>query len=560
MKSFLKLLSKEIKNKKTISPKEILKLRNKLAREYSPKQLPSLVEILLSSNLPIITKPTKTISGVAPIAIMTKPFKCPHVKKGIGPCIMCPGGPNSFFGDVPQSYTGKEPATLRAIRNKYDPYLQIFNRLEQYIVLGHNIDKVELIIMGGTFLSFPLRYQKEFITYALKALNDFSIFFTPNFNINKFKKFFELPSKDIGNKERINKIQEKLLKLKSSSQLKKEQKRNETSNIRCVALVIETRPDYGKLKHGNLMLDYGCTRVELGVQTTNDFVLKKIKRGHTVKDSVDSIRILKDLGFKIGFHGMIGLPNITPKEDLEILKEYFSNSKFKPDLLKIYPCMVLKGTKLYDLYKNKKFNPITTKEAMKLIAEFKKFIPSYCRVSRIQRDISSNIVEDGVDKTNFRQLLHNYMKEHNIICNCIRCREPKNKKISEIKYLIKEYEASRGKEFFISAEDTKNNLILGFCRLRFPSSLLRKEITKNSALIRELHVYGTLTKIGKPGLIQHKGIGKKLMNIAENICIKNNKKKLLVLSGIGVRPYFKKLKYQKEGPYMSKKLQSPNVL
>ena len=571
-KDYFKEIIGLIKQKKP-NKKQLARLKTKLCKKYKLKKIPIDIDILLNADekdIPkikkyLLTKPTRTISGVAVVAIMTKPLKCPHVKTGKGPCIMCPGGPKSSFGSVPQSYTGKEPATRRALRNKFDPYLQVMNRLEQYVVIGQVPEKIELIIMGGTFPSFPKKYQEDFVKYALKAMNDFSLlFFNKNeFDVVKFKEFFELPG-DIKDKKRQKSIFKKLANIKNTIKkipLKKENKkiiledeqlRNEKSNIKCVGLTIESRPDYAKLEHGNEMLRLGATRVELGVQTIYEKVLEKIKRGHSVKDSIESTRVLKDLGFKINYHIMPGLPNVSKEKDLAALKEYFSNSKFRPDMLKIYPCMVLKGTKLYELWKKGKFRPLTTKKAVDLLIEFKKYIPAYCRVQRIQRDIPTFMTEAGVDKTNLRQYIQKLMNEKNIKCRCIRCREIGDKEIKKIIIKKIKYKASKGIEYFISAES--EDKIVGFCRLRFPSQQLRKEITKNSALVRELHVFGPAVGFGKKGIVQHRGVGKGLLKEAEKIAKENGKDKVIVISGVGVRNYYRKVGYKKEGVYMVKKL------
>lgn len=556
MLQFYQELITELK-KKDFTTKETTKLKRALCIKHNLKNIPTNVEILLHStpqDFPILkkkllTKPTRSISGVAPVAIMTKPIACPH-----GKCIMCPGGPANAFGDVPQSYTGKEPATMRGIRNNYDPYLQVFNRLEQYAVLGHNFEKVELILMGGTFLAYEKSYQEEFTKYSFKALNDFSKnFFKDNeFDYLKFKQFFELPA-DLNNQEHINRIHQKILSIKGECTLQQEQKINETTKIRCVALCIETKPDYGLLEHGNQLLKLGCTRVEIGIQSVYDAVLKKINRGHTTKETIKSIRTLKDMGFKITGHYMPGLPLTDKKRDLAGLKKLFSHANYRPDTLKIYPCMVAPGTKLYEEFQLGQFTPITAKEAAELIVKFKKYIPEYCRIMRIQRDVPTSQWTAGVEMTNLRQYItQNYQFQ----CRCIRCREPQNKKISlkYIKIKVTKYEASKGKEFFIAIEDKKNDLILGFCRLRFPSQQLRPEITKDSALIRELHVYGTATSIGETGNVQHQGFGKQLMQKAEEIAKKNKKKKIIVISGIGVREYYQKIGYKLEGPYMVKEI------
>ena len=562
--------------KENPSKRQLNTLKNKLCSKYKIKQPPTDIQILLHSTpeqaekLKLITKPTRTISGVAVVAVMSYPFSCPH-----GKCLMCPGGPASVFGDVPQSYTGKEPATMRALRNKFDPYFQVMNRLEHYIVMGQSPEKVELIIMGGTFPSFNKKYQENFIKNCFKAMNDFSELFYKKgkLDFTVFKKFFELPGK-VDDPVRAKNIHTKFkkLKLKSKKSLESEQKRNENSNIRCVGLTLETRPDYAKLKQGNEMLKLGCTRVELGVQSVYDSALKKIQRGHSVRDTIESFAILKDLGFKINAHYMLGLPGVSRKKDLEGLRELFSNSDFKPDMLKLYPCMVVEGTKLYDLWKKKKYKPLTTKQAGEIIAEAKRFIPGYLRIMRIQRDIPSYMTAAGVDRTNLRQYVAELTKKKKIRCRCIRCREiGRAKKIGKPAVKVMHYRASEGREFFISAEDKYNNLF-GFCRLRFVNRSLRKEITEDSALIRELHVYGPAAGIGKSqkskisgkletslkfqtkGKVQHKGLGKKLLAEAEEISKTYNKKKIIIISGIGVRNYYKKLKYKKEGPYMVKKI------
>ena len=584
LESFNKEIIEKLKQKH-ISKQVLSKLKVKLCAKHKLKQIPTDIQILLNTpekdinkiRKNLITKPTRSISGVAVIAIMTKPYKCPH-----GKCDMCPGGPDSEFGNVPQSYTGKEPATMRAIRNKYDPYLQVFNRLEQYIVMGHMPDKAELIIMGGTFPSLPKIYQKNFIKLALKAMNDFSkLFFKNNdLDIKIFKSFFALPA-DVSDPDRAKLIRKKLLELKnkSKSKLEKEQKRNEKSKIRCVGLTIETRPDYGGTEQGNFMLSLGATRIELGIESVYNETLKKINRGHDLNTSIKSIRKLKDLGFKLNFHYMPGLPDTSLKKDLAGMKSLFTNPDFKPDMLKIYPCMVTKGTNLYKKWKSLDFTPLTTMQAAHLIAEFKRFIPPYCRVMRVQRDIPSYQIEAGVDRTNLRQYVHQICRDKKIKCKCIRCREigrakktvilnkPGNKKttgkiknagkiIGKISINIINYKASCGTEFFISAEDRQNNAIIGFSRLRFPSESLRKEITKDSALIRELHVYGSALAVGSKSKkeSQHRGWGQKLLKTAEAIARKNKKKKIIIISGIGTREYYRKLGYKKQGPYMIKYL------
>ncbi|MFC1775000.1 tRNA uridine(34) 5-carboxymethylaminomethyl modification radical SAM/GNAT enzyme Elp3 [Nanoarchaeota archaeon] len=553
-KEFYRELEKELKGKQ-VSARELAKIKNKLCKKYKVTKVPTNVEILTRvPDTKLKTKPVRSQSGVIPIAVMTAPHKCPH-----GKCIYCPGGVDSSFGDVPQSYTGKEPSCMRAIRNNYDPYLIVMNRLQQFVLLGHNPQKVELIIQGGTFPSTDIVYQKEVIMYCFKALNDFSdLFFDSNeMNFEKFKEFFELPG-DINDDSRATKIHEKLLKLKKKSNLPAEQFRNEKSKIKCVGLTIETRPDWGKTDVAYTLLDLGCTRVELGVQSVYDSVLKTIERGHTVNDTIESIRILKDFGFKICAHVMPGLPGVSYEKDLKGLKELFNNPDFRPDMLKIYPCQVSKGTKLYDSWKEGKYKPLDANTAAKMIAEFKEVIPRYCRIQRILRDVPTKHWEDGVEFTNLRQYIHDKYTPN---CKCIRCKEPKDSVDHEsIKLHVESYEASKGKEFFISLVDREDNLI-GFCRVRIPYESHGLEITDNCVLIRELHVNGIALGIGdgskdKDNKIQHKGYGKILLLEAEKLAKELGKNKVVVISGIGVRDYYRKLGYVLEGKYMVKILDS----
>lgn len=464
-------------------------------------------------------KPVRTISGVAPVSIMTHPHRCPH-----GKCIFCPGGVE--YG-TPQSYYGNEPTLMRAIENNFDPYYQVRSRLTQYIVNGHIPDKVELIIMGGTFLATPLDYQDWFVTNALEAMNNF-----PN---EKTQGFVYLEDAQL---------------------------RNETAKIRCVGMTVETKPDWGKEWHADQMLRLGVTKVELGVQTIYDDILKKTNRGHTVKDSIESTRILKDSGFKIVYHIMLGLPGSDPDKDLNTIKEIFSNPDFMPDMLKIYPTLVVETAPLAELWKRGLYKPYDTETLVELISEAYRYIPRWVRIMRIQRDIPAQVILAGNKKGNLRELVEKRAIEKGIPINEIRYREVgiawlhgrgKPTNISLRKY---EYEASQGIEVFLSFE-SENDLIIGYLRLRKPYKPHRKEIDEKTTIVRELHVYGEEVPIGekKEGAFQHKGFGSKLLAEAERVSVEEfDAKKIAVLSGIGVREYYRKKGYVKEGQYMVKHL------
>ncbi|MBI5390490.1 tRNA uridine(34) 5-carboxymethylaminomethyl modification radical SAM/GNAT enzyme Elp3 [Candidatus Woesearchaeota archaeon] len=552
-----------IKEKKP-SKDEITKKKILLCKQFKQKDIPSDIEVYMQAKTEDLsairtllqTKPMRTGSGVTVVATMTKPWVCPH-----GTCTFCPGGLKSFYGDTPKSYTGKEPSTMRGRRNDYDPYRIVFNRLQQYVLLGQNPEKVDQIIMGGTFPAMPRMYQEEFVYYSFKAYNDFSdLFFREGvFDIDAFKMFFELPG-DQHDKGREERIKEKILSLKKRNKktLEEEQERNETAAIRCIGITIETKPDWGLLKHGLEMLRLGATRVELGIQTVYNEILAVVNRGHTLEDSKRSIAELRDLGFKLNFHMMPGLPTpeggrVDRERDIDSLRTIFENPEFRPDMLKIYPCMVMPGTALEEDYKQGRFIPLTTKKAADVIVEGMRYVPEYCRIMRMQRDIPTNATTAGVDRTNLKQYVDILAEERNVKCRCIRCREVRAQVITAAPELvIREYTASNGKEFFISAE--AEDKIFGFVRLRLPPRSLHPTITLTSALIRELHVYGQAVGIGKSGegKVQHKGLGRKLMAKAEEIAKAEGKDKMIVISGVGAREYYRKLGYEREGPYMVK--------
>ncbi|MFH1127057.1 MAG: tRNA uridine(34) 5-carboxymethylaminomethyl modification radical SAM/GNAT enzyme Elp3 [archaeon] len=458
----------------------------------------------------LIKKPVRSISGISVVAVMAKPAPCP------GKCIYCAQGENS-----PKSYTGLEPAARRARMFDYDPYRQTENRIRQLDAIGHSIEKIELIIMGGTFLSCDRDYQEWFAKRCFDALNG-----------------------------------------RDSLSLSEAQKVNETARSRCVGLTIETRPDYCRPKHIDWMLRLGATRVELGVQTLSDEVYRKINRGHTVKDVVDVTRALKDSAFKVVYHMMPGLFQ-DDDEDIRMFDDLFSDSRFRPDMLKIYPVLVIEGTGLYDLYRRGEYRPLTNDTAKVLIAKMMQNVPPYVRIMRCQRDIPMEKIVAGPTAGNLREMAEDVLHKSGKECGCIRCHEAghlfykKGIIPGKVKINVLKYEASGGLEFFISLEDKRQKVIVGFLRLRMPSSAAhRKEIDDKTALIRELKVFGTALDIGGnlSDSFQHKGRGKRLMYEAERIARDVGAIKVLVISAIGTKEYYRKLGYVDDGPYLSKKI------
>lgn len=505
------------------------RLKIKIAAKYQLKEVPSnadLINILTPKEakhlLPILRrKTTRTISGVTVIATMTKPHPCPQPE----PCAYCPGGPAK---GSPQSYTGHEPAAMRGTQNNYDPYLQVISRIDQLTAIGHKVDKIELIIMGGTFPSTPIEYQTWFIQRCLDAITR-----------------------------------------KGSANLEEAKANAETSKTRNVGITVETRPDWAKQQHVDSMLDMGVTRIELGVQNPDDQIYRLVGRTHTVADVVEATRIAKDSGLKIVYHLMPGMPGSNPQKDLEAFKKVFTDTSFKPDMIKIYPCLAIAGTKAYDWYLKGNYKPYTTEEAVALISEIKKTIPPWIRVMRVQRDIPAQLILAGVNKSNLRQLVHQKLTEQGVKCQCIRCREVGHRMtvdhvkpdLEKVKILSQRYDASEGKEIFISAEDPQNNVLLGYLRLRVPSAKAhRPEVTATpSAIVRELHVYGPLVPVGKhiASAWQHKGYGAVLLKEAERVAREDfDLKKLLVISALGTRRYYMRFGYERDGVYVSKKLEN----
>lgn len=460
----------------------------------------------------LVKKPTRTLSGVAIVAVMARPGKCP------GKCIYCPQGDNA-----PKSYTGKEPAARRAKMFGYDPFVQVTKRLEQLKAVGHSIDKIELIVMGGTFLSYPKKEQTLFVKRCFDALN------------------------------RTN-----------SKTLTRAQRINETAKSRCVGLTIETRPDFCKKEHINTMLGLGATRVELGVQTLSNAVYRKIKRGHMVKDVVDATRLLKDSGIKVVYHMMPGLFQ-NKKQDLAMFKKLFESPDFRPDMLKIYPTLVVCGTGLFDLWKSGKYVPLENEEASDLVAGIKQDIPHYCRIMRVQRDIPADEIAAGVTAGNLRELAQQKLKARGANCKCIRCREIghtdfKLGEFEPVAIFSEKYFASGGIEYFLSLENKKREVLYGYLRLRIPTKPFRKELAGKTSIVRELKVFGTSVPIGETqaGAIQHKGLGKQLMKIAEDISVNEGSKKISVIAAVGTRDYYRALGYSDDGAYVSKMLGKTN--
>lgn len=510
---------------------QLLKVYHELLNKKRIKQNKNIETILIKRRV-------RSLSGIVNVTVLTKPYKCP------GKCIFCPDQK-----DMPKSYLAKEPAVQRAVLTNFDPYLQVKTRLDSLKIIGHPTDKIELRIVGGTWSFYPRSYQKWFVLRCFQACN------------NSKKRSF----------------------------LKNEQKKNEKARHRMIGLTIETRPDYINLDEIKRLRELGVTRVELGVQSIFDDVLKLNKRGHGIKETIKATKLLKDAGFKVSYQMMPNLFGSNFKRDIKMFEQLFLNPDFQPDLLKIYPLGLVEQSSLYKIYKQKKYKPYSKNKLIKLLIEIKKQIPYYVRIERIIRDIPAEyIVQGGVKFSNLRELIQKEMQSQGIKCKCIRCREVKeNYDLKEKLYFFKqEYEASQGKEIFLSFENKDRTKLYALLRLRIPKNTEGDPLEKlekyaggdplyvfgvleDAAIIREIHTYGQMASIQKTrrgpssasyrgpssaGLAQHKGLGKKLMTEAEKIAKKNGFEKIAVIAGVGVRGYYKKLGYKLKDTYMIKKL------
>lgn len=546
---------------------EIIEEYKKLAgtnglKKYNPK----LVE-------KILMKPVRTISGVAPVTVLTKPYPCP------GKCIFCPNDLR-----MPKSYLASEPGAQRAEKNYFDPYLQTTNRLEALFAMGHQIDKIELIILGGTWTAYPETYQIWFVKECFRALNDFQTKNDTALIIKKYqnfqKKFKETEKKwqtktflstdATENQANFAKLQIAGENISDTynqlvtkyylapenalgvfdyqkaewSELEAEQIKNETAPSRSVGLVIETRPDEITKKSVKNIRRLGATKVQLGIQSLDDEILRKNKRGHGVKEVRKAFALLRQAGFKLHIHFMANLYGGSVAKDKRDFKKLFSDLDFKPDELKIYPCSLIETAELMSYYKKGLWQPYTHEQLLEITAFTLTHTPAYCRITRMIRDIPSQDIVVGNTKSNFRQIAENYVNKTKQKMQDIRSREIRSTVFDpkEVKLKITNYKTSVSQEKFL--QFVYGDKILAFLRLSLP--LLKKndviEELNGVAMIREIHVYGRSLSIGQRGeaKAQHFGFGKKLILKAVTLSKKAGYKKLAVISAIGTKEYYRK--------------------
>ncbi len=531
----------QAKNAQTNIPTkpELLKSYHKLIKQHKIKKSVTLEKMLMR-------RAVRSLSGVSIITVLTKPFPCP------GKCIYCP-----TEARMPKSYLADEPAAARALSLAFDPYQQVSQRIQALTNNGHPTDKVELIIKGGTWNSYPIKYQYWFIARCFEACNG------AKFEDSRVDEMFSLDD--------LRKLSFKI------------QKTNEKSKHRIIGLTIETRPDF--INKGTIaaMREMGTTRIELGVQNTNEKILTLTKRGHGIAAVKLATKMLKDYGFKVDYHLMPQLPGATPTTDLKMMLKVFDDPDYRPDMIKVYPCTVIKTSELYDWLKRGEYKTYSDRELINMLKKFKARVPRYVRISRLIRDIPGHHIQAGNTMTNLRQVIQAEMAKEGLKCKCLRCREVGHQhsesKVqslkSKVRLFVDAYEASGGKEYFLSFEDANRDVVYAFCRLRvlskqkvaektfLPKGLPSEGISAAAldkmgypAFIRELHTYGQLVQIGKTkkGASQHKGLGVRLVQTVEKICRKQKIHKLAVISGVGVRGYYKKFGYKLENTYMVKNI------
>jgi elongator complex protein 3 len=461
-------------------------------------------------------KPTRTISGVVPVTVLTKPFPCP------GQCIFCPDDVR-----MPKSYLANEPGAQRAERNLFDPYLQVYNRLLAFRNIGHGTDKVELIVLGGTWSYYPLAYRIWFIKRCFQAMNDF-------------------PAVD----QRENR---ELEQVATWDELRALQEINENAQSRNVGLVLETRPDYIDQEEIVILRKLGATKIQIGIQSLDDNILDANQRGHTLEQTIQAIELLRNAGFKIHAHWMPNLYLASVEKDKQDYLKLWQLAM--PDELKIYPTSIIKGTKLADLFEQGLYKPYDFDELVDVLRFAFLNTPRYCRLTRVVRDIPAPDIVAGNKFSNLRQIVENQLLKDGEKCQCIRCREIRGKIVAEEDLELEslDYQTPSSHEYFLSFKTKVNDKLVAFLRLSLPKNQanLIPELS-NSAIIREVHVYGQVVDIGskEEGKAQHLGLGTKLITKAKQISKENGYNNIAVIAAIGTRQYYRKQGFSSRELYM----------
>ena len=466
----------------------------------------------------------RSASGIATVTVITEPYPCP------GRCVYCP-----TEAHAPKSYLTNEPAMMRAVRNDYDPYRQVMSRLEALDETGHATDKIELIVKGGTWSFYPESYQRGFIQRCFDAANAFA-------------QGSGLGAQGNGPQPRAH----------SPEPLEEAQQRNETAKHRLIGVTIETRPDYINEQELRRLRELGVTRVELGVQSLNERILELIVRDHTTEEVRRASAWLRNAGFKIAYHLMPNLPGASPEDDRETFRELFENPAYRPDAMKIYPCVVIESAELYRWWQEGRYQPYDDETLIELLIDLKTAVPPYVRIERVIRDIPSTSIVAGCKTTNLRETVLRRLRERGLRCRCLRCRQVRDETDGTFVLTRRHYEASDGQEMFLSFEDPSTDALAAFLRLRIPRHMDHGwPVLRNAALIRELHTYGRHLPLRdhRDDAIQHRGFGQQLLAEAERIAREEfGAARMAVIAGVGVREYYRRFGYALEDTYMVKTL------
>ena len=515
-------LADQVSQGKVGSREQLEKLKKRTAADFALDRYVSNSEILEalpaeargSFEAMLRVHPRRSASGIVVVTAFSAPFACPH-----GTCVFCPGGPRV---GTPQSYLPQSPGMRSALESRFDPFSQVRKSLGNYEGNGHSTGKVEAIIEGGTFIAVPYDYQSSFVKGVYDGLNG-----------------------------------------KVSPTLEEAQAVNEGAPSRCVGLTLESKPDWCRPEDIDLMLSYGITRLEVGVQSLRDRALAKSNRGHSVEDSERAFQVARDAGLKVTAHMMPGLPGATPGEDLEDLRRIFDDEAFRPDMSKLYPTLVVPGTALAREFEAGRYVPYSVDTVVELLSEMKRFVPPWHRIMRIQREIPSKEIEGGVRDGNLRQLVLKRAGEKGFSCRCIRCREVvlRNPDVlgaeDTLRYNELRYRASGGEEVFGAYEFEKSGIIAGFVRMRVPSVSAHRREIRGGCIVRELRVYGVVVQVGEreDAAWQHRGLGASLLRRMESTASQEfDARAMLVTSAVGTRNYYRRLGYERDGPYMAKPL------
>ncbi len=477
-----------------LSKSQLLKGYHQLCKQEGQAPDPELVHRLR-------VKPTRTISGVAPVTVLTKPFPCP------GECVFCPA-----VERMPKSYLPDEPGAMRAAVHEFDPYAQTASRVTALAKIGHSVDKVELLILGGTWSCYPEVYQEWFVRRCLDALNG-----------------IEAPT------------------------LEEVQRLNESAPHRNVGLVVETRPDWITPEEVHRLRWLGATKVQLGVQSLDDDILARNRRGHTVAETRRAMRLLRLAGFKIVVHWMPNLLGATPEGDLEDFRRLWDDPALRPDELKIYPTALLPDTELHEYWRRGEYRPYDEETLVELLARCKALIPPYCRVNRLMRDIPAPNIVAGVKKSNLRQIVQRYMVQQGLVCHCIRCREVRGRAVDADTLRLErlDYETDVTRERFLSTT-TPDGWLAGFLRLSLPHAEPPIAELSGCAVVRELHVYGPVLELGarREGAAQHAGLGTQLLDAARRVARQEGFSRLAVIAAVGTRPYYRERGFEQGELYV----------